>query len=119
MVVDQEGVVETPAPAHRGGWWRRDHPVFIPLTGFFTGTVLVSIIVVALGAVLRLIGLDLTENPQYFAIAIAALLVIDAGLMVWERSRRFARYMLFGLLITPVVAGATAALTLYLLINND
>jgi hypothetical protein len=101
-------------------FWHRAHPVFTPLAGFFTGTLLVVLVLGILGLVLKwLFGVDLSEHPGPFLIAILSLFVINVVLLVAPGTRRFARYMLFGLLATPVVVGSVAALTLFLLIRND
>ena len=108
------------APSVAPSFWHRAHPVFTPLAGFFTGTLLVVLVLGILGLVLKwLFGVDLSEHPGPFLIAILSLFVINVVLLVAPGTRRFARYMLFGLLATPVVVGGVAALTLFLLIRND
>lgn len=120
----------TPAAAPGGGrrragsappsFWHRDHPVFLPLAGFFTGTLLVILVLGVLGLVLKaLFDVDLSEHPGPFFVAISALFVLNLLLLVTPHTRRFARYMLFGLLATPVVVGGVAAATLVLLVRND
>ncbi len=80
--------------------------MFLPLAGFFTGTLLVVLVLGGLGLVLNaLFGYDLSEHPGPFFVAILALFVLNVVLIVAPRTRRFARYMLFGLLATPVVVG--------------
>ncbi|MDE0778896.1 hypothetical protein [Nocardioides sp.] len=101
-------------------FWHRSHPTFLPLSGFFTGTVLVVLVLGGLGLILKaLFDVDLSEHPGPFLVAILSLFVINVVLLVAPATRRFARYMLFGLLVTPVVVGAVGAVTLYLLISND
>ena len=101
-------------------FWHRSHPTFLPLSGFFTGTLLVVLVLGGLGLILKaLCGVDLSEHPGPFLVAILSLFVINVVLLVAPVTRRFARYMLFGLLVTPVVVGAVGAVTLYLLISND
>jgi len=101
-------------------FWHRSHPIFLPLSGFFTGTVLVVLVLGGLGLILKaLFGVDLSEHPGPFLVAILSLFVINVVLLVAPTTRRFARYMLFGLLVTPVVVGAVGAVTLFLLISND
>ncbi|MAS56216.1 MAG: hypothetical protein CMJ44_16640 [Pimelobacter sp.] len=101
-------------------FWHRSHPTFLPLSGFFTGTVLVVLVLGGLGLILKaLFDVDLSEHPGPFLVAILSLFVINVVLLVAPATRRFARYMLFGLLVPPVVVGAVGAVTLYLLISND
>ncbi len=107
--------------APRGpSFWHRDHPVFLPLAGFFTGTLLVLLVLGVLGLVLKaLFDVDLSEHPGPFFVAILALFVLNVLLLLAPGTRRFARYMLFGLLATPVVVGGVAAATLFLLVRSD
>lgn len=106
--------------ADRPSFWHRGHPVFAPLAGFFTGTFLVVVVLGVLGLVLKaLFDVDLSEHPGPFLVAILALFVLNVLLLLAPGTRRFARYMLFGLVVTPVVVGGASALTLYFLIKND
>lgn len=102
-------------------FWHRGHPVFTPLTGFFTGVLLVVLLGGLLSVILdRVVGYDVGERPWILLVAVAALLVVTLVLLVPARTRRFARYMLFGVLATPAVVAATASLTLWLLyLNGD
>ena len=101
-------------------FWHRSHPVFTPLAGFFTGTLLVVLVLGILGVVLSaLFDVEVSEHPGPFLVAILGLFVINVVLLVAPGTRRFARYMLFGLLATPVVVGGIAALTLLVLVKTD
>ena len=101
-------------------FWHRDHPVFLPLAGFFTGTLTVLLVLGVLGLVLKaLFDVDLSEHPGPFFVAILALFVLNVLLLVAPGTRRFARYMLFGLLATPVVVSGVAAATLFVLVRAD
>jgi hypothetical protein len=98
----------------------RTRPVLTPLAGFFTGTVLVVVVLGGLGLVLQaLFDVELSEHPGPFLVAILVLFVVNVVLLVTPGTRRFARYMLFGLLATPLVVGGVAALTLFVLVSND
>lgn len=108
------------ASPHSPSFWHRGHPVFVPLAGFFTGTLLVVLVLGALGLALKaLFDVDLSEHPGPFFVAILALLVLNFLLLVAPGTRRFARYMLFGLIATPVVVGGVSAATLFFLVRND
>ncbi len=112
-----------PGPAHaaeRVRFWHGEHPVFAPLTGFFTGFLLVIVALAALGFVLQeVFDYDVTQHPWVLLVAVAAVFVVNVVLLVRPHSRRFGRYMLFGVLATPAVIFGVGALTTYLLIQND
>lgn len=98
-------------------WWHRSHPVFTPLSGFFTGLVVVIVVPGLFGAVLRgLFDYDTAEHLFPFA---AVVLGVPLVLIAVPRTRRFGLYMLVGMLITAVVVICVAALTLWILIAND
>jgi hypothetical protein len=101
-------------------FWHRDHPVFTPLAGFFTGVLLVVVVGGLLGALLDLVlDYDVAEHPWVLLAAPGALLVVTLGLLAAPRTRRFARYLLFGVLTTPAVIAAAASLTWWLLLNHS
>jgi hypothetical protein len=101
-------------------FWHRDHPVFTPLAGFFTGVLLVIVVGGLLGALLDLVlGYDVGEHPWVLLAAPAALLVVTLALLAAPRTRRFARYLLFGVVTTPAVISAAASLTWWLLLHQD
>ncbi len=87
------------APTTSGpSFWQRSHPVFTPLAGFFTGTLLVVVVLGVLGVVLNaLFDVEISDHPGPFLIAILSLFVLNVLLLVNPATRRFARYMLFGL----------------------
>lgn len=104
--------------ADRPRFWHRGHPVFTPLAGFFTGVLLVVVLGGLLGAILdRVLGYDVGEHPWVLLAAPGALLVVALALLVPRRTRRFARYLLFGVLTTPAVVAAAAALTAWLVLS--
>jgi hypothetical protein len=116
--VDGDGTSD--ARPDRLRYWHRDHPVFTPLAGFFTGVLLVVVVLLLLGAILDLVlGYDVSEHPWVFLVALGVLLALNLALVVMGSTRRFARYMLLGILTTPAVAFAVASLTFYLLLEND
>ncbi len=98
-------------------WWHRDHPVFTPLTGFFTGLGTVLVVPGLYAAVLSaLFDNDTAEGLFPF---VAVLLVVPLALLPSAQTRRFGRYMLAGMLLTAVVVVAVAALTLWILVQRD
>jgi hypothetical protein len=99
--------------------WRRDHPVVTPLAGFFTGVLTVVVVLGLLGAILDVVGYDVSAHPWVFLVALGVLLAVNLGLVVAGGTRRFARYMLFGILTTPAVVALVASLTFWLLLKND
>ncbi|MDO9457993.1 hypothetical protein [Nocardioides sp.] len=100
-------------------FWHRDHPVFTPLSGFFTGVLLVVVVLGLLGAILEVVGYDVSAHPWVFLVALGVLLALNLVLVVVGSTRRFARYMLFGILTTPTVVFLVASLTFWLLLNAD
>jgi hypothetical protein len=109
--------------ARRAGaprFWHREHPVFTPLAGFFTGMLLVVVVLGLLGAILDLVlGYDISAHPWVFLVALGVLLAVNLGLVITGGTRRFARYMLLGILATPTVVALTAAVTAYILFSSD
>lgn len=107
-------------PGSEPRFWHRDHPVSTPLSGFFTGVLLVVVVLGLLGAILDLVvGYDVGAHPWVFLVALGVLLAANLVLVVVGGTRRFARYMLFGILTTPAVVVVTGAATLALLVKND
>ncbi|MEQ6901884.1 hypothetical protein [Nocardioides sp. YIM 152588] len=98
-------------------WWHKDHPVFGPLAGFYTGMLFVIVVPGLYGTLLKsVVGYQRTEELFPF---VALTLLVPIGLLVPRRTRRFGRYMLFGCLATAVVVIGVAAVVLYLLITRD
>ncbi|MEO9324888.1 hypothetical protein ABFT23_15445 [Nocardioides sp. C4-1] len=100
-------------------FWHRSHPVFTPLTGFFTGVLTVVVVLGLLGVILEVvIGYDIGDHPWVFLVALGVLLAINLALVVAPGTRRFARYMLYGIITTPVLVAVTAALTFYVALEG-
>jgi hypothetical protein len=98
-------------------WWHRDHPVFVPLAGFFTGMAYIILIPGTYAAILKgLVGYERAEELFPFVLL---TLVVPIGLIVPQRTRKFGRYMLFGVLATAVVVTGVALLVLYILVTRD
>ena len=101
-------------------FWHRAHPVFTPLAGFFTGVVTIIVVLAALGWLLEeVFDYGVSDHPWVFLAAVGAVFLVNLVLVALPGTRRFARYMLFGVLATPAVIAGVAALTTYLLIRGD
>ena len=98
-------------------WWHRDHPVFTPLSGFFTGLVTVVLVPGLYAALLNQLFESHTAEDLFPFVAV--ILVVPLALMAAERSRRFGRYMLAGMLLTALVVVAVGALTLWILVQVE
>lgn len=103
--------------SRRPDWFHRGHPVFFPLAGFFTG--MVSIIVVPglyAGVIKWIAGYERAEELFPFVLL---LLAIPIGLLVPSHTRRFARYMLLGMVATIVVVAGIAIAVIWVLLSRD
>ncbi|RHW28073.1 hypothetical protein D0Z08_05750 [Nocardioides immobilis] len=99
------------------GWWHRDHPVFVPLAGFFTGMAFIILVPGTYAAILKsMVGYERTEELFPFVLL---TLVVPIGLLVPQHTRKFGRYMLFGVLATAVVVVGVAVGVLWFLLNRD
>jgi hypothetical protein len=111
------GAGDTAAKRRRPDWWHRDHPVFVPLAGFFTGMVYVLLVPGIYGALLKtLMGYKKAEDLFPFVLL---MFVVPIGLLVPQHTRKFARYMLFACIATLVVVVGVAVGVLWVLIQKD
>ncbi len=98
-------------------WWHRDHPVFVPLAGFFTGMAFIILVPGTYAAILKaMVGYERAEELFPFVLL---TLVVPIGLLVPHRTRGFGRYMLFGVVATAVVVIGVAVAVLWFLLNRD
>ena len=98
-------------------WWHRDHPVFVPLAGFFTGMAYIILVPGTYAAVLKaVVGYQRAEELFPFVLL---TLVVPIALLVPQHTRKFGRYMLFGVLATAVVAVGVALGVLWFLLQRD
>ncbi|PWN01847.1 hypothetical protein DJ010_17050 [Nocardioides silvaticus] len=98
-------------------WWHRDHPVFVPLAGFFTGMLFIILVPGTYAAILKaVVGYERAEELFAF---VALTLVVPLGLLVPPRTRRFGRYMVFGVVATAIVVIGVALAVLWYLLNRD
>ena len=83
----------------------------------FTGLVVVIVIPGLFGAVLSaVVDDDTAENLIPLALLVFG---IPVALIIMQRTRRFGRYMLLGMVLTAIVVLAVAALTIFVLIRTD
>ena len=109
------GPVET--TRRRPDWWHRDHPVFVPLAGFFTGILYILLVPGIYAALLKtIVGYKKAEDLFPFVLL---MFVVPIGLLVPQHTRKFARYMLFACIATVVVVGGVAIGVLWFLIQKD
>ena len=98
-------------------WWHRDHPVFVPLAGFFTGMAFIILVPGTYAAILKaVVGYERAE--ELFAFVLLTL-IVPLGLLVPPHTRKFGRYMLFGVVATAVVVIGVAVAVLWFLLNRD
>ncbi|KRB77288.1 hypothetical protein ASE01_11160 [Nocardioides sp. Root190] len=103
--------------SRRPDWFHRGHPVFFPLAGFFTGMVSVIVVPGLYATIVKSVaGYERAEELFPFVVL---LLVVPIGMLVPHRTRRFARYMLLGMVTTVVVVVGVAALVLWVLYKRD
>jgi hypothetical protein len=98
-------------------WWHRSHPTFAGLVGFFSGVAYVIVIPGIFAALLRIIVGDTTAQRLFPLLAL--LLIVPLALLIPRRTRRFAQFMLFGVVTTAVVIGLTAALVIWVMVQVD
>lgn len=109
----EEGAESAPEPS----WWHRSHPTFAGLVGFFSGVAYVIVVPGIFAAVLRLFLSDSTAQRLFPLIGFA--LVVPLALLVPRKTRRFAQFMLLGVVLTAVVIGVTAALVIWVMVQLD
>jgi hypothetical protein len=111
--VDDAG--EEPAP--QPSWWHRSHPTFASLVGFFSG---VAYVIVVPGIYATLLGLLLSDSAaQRLFPLIALALLVPVALLIPRKTRRFAQFMLLGVVSTAAVIGLTAALVIWVMVKLD
>jgi hypothetical protein len=106
---------ESHDPAPEPSWWHRSHPTFAGLVGFFSG---VAYVIVVPGIYAALLGLFLSDDSakRLFPLVLLAL-VVPIVLLFWRRTRRFAEFMLLGVVATALVIGLTTALVIWLMVQ--
>jgi hypothetical protein len=104
-------------PATDPSWWHRSHPTFASLVGFFSG---VAYVIVVPGIYAAVLGLLLSDDSakRLFPLVLLAL-VVPLVLLLPRRTRRFAEFMLLGVVATALVIGATAAVVVWVMVQLD
>jgi len=98
-------------------WWHRSHPTFAGLVGFFTG---VAYVIVVPGIYAALLGLLLSDSSARRLFPLVALaLVVPLALLIPRKTRRFAQFMLLGVVSTALVIGLTATLVIWVMVQLD
>jgi hypothetical protein len=108
---DEEGSAPEPS------WWHRSHPTFAGLVGFFSGVAYVIVVPGIFVALLRLFLSD--SDAQRLFPLLSLVLVVPLGLLIPRKTRRFAQFMLLGVVLTAVVIGVTAALVIWVMVQLD
>ena len=104
-------------PATDPSWWHRSHPTFAGLVGFFTG---VAYVIVVPGLYAAALGLLLSDDSakRLFPLVLLAL-IVPLVMLLPRRTRRFAEFMLLGVVATAVVIGVTTALVIWVMVQLD
>lgn len=103
-------------PPAEPSWWHRSHPTFAGLMGFFTG---VAYVIIVPGIYATLLGALLPEKAaQRLFPLIAVALVVPIGMLVARKTRRFAEFMLLGVVSTALVIALTATLVIWVMVKT-
>lgn len=94
-------------------WWHRDHPVFVPLCGFFTGLLLVLVVPAAFAAALDALFAPHTVTDLFPLVLV--LLAVPLVLVARERTRRFGLYLALGMVATAAVVLGVGAVAFWLI----
>lgn len=104
-------------PATEPNWWHRSHPTFAGLVGFFTGVGYIILVPGIYVAVLSVLLSDATAQRLFPLIALA--LLVPLIMLIPRKTRRFAQFMLLGVVSTALVIAVTAALVIWVMVQVD
>jgi heme/copper-type cytochrome/quinol oxidase subunit 4 len=104
-------------PGPEPSWWHRSHPTFAGLVGFFSGVAYVIIVPGIYAAALGLLLSDSTAQRLFPLVAVA--LLVPLAMLIPRKTRRFAQFMLLGVVTTAVVIGVTAAVVIWVMVKLD
>jgi len=98
-------------------WWHRSHPTFAALAGFFSGMLFVTALPGAFAAILRMVFSDETAEELFPFVLVG--LALPIFLLIKRKTRRFAIFMVIGMVITAAVVLGVASLVLYFMVEYD
>lgn len=98
-------------------WWHRSHPTFAALTGFFSGMLFVTALPGGFAAILRTVFSEDTAETLFPFVLVG--LALPVFLLVKRKTRRFAIFMVIGMVLTAAVVLGVAYLVLYFMVWND
>ena len=98
-------------------WWHRSHPTFAALTGFFSGMLFVTALPGGFAAILRTVFSNETAEELFPFVLVG--LALPVFLLIKRKTRRFAIFMVIGMVITAAVVLGVASLVLYFMVWND
>jgi hypothetical protein len=107
-----DGGVDVPEE-RRPDWWHRDHPVFTPLSGFFSGLAFMLLVPGLFAALLESVFSQHTVTDVFPFVLV--MLVVPTVLVVRGRTRRFGLFFALGMVATAVVVLGVTALVLWIL----
>src|SRR5690242_5934688 len=108
---------EEPDEGPEPSWWHRSHPTFAGLVGFFAGVAYVIIVPGVYAALLGLLLGDSTAQKLFPLVPVA--LLVPIAMLVWRKTRRFAQFMLLGIVSTALFIAATASLVIWVIVKLD
>lgn len=103
------------AVAPQPDWWHRDHPTFTALAGFFTGLVVATVVPGVFVAVVR--GIFGTRTAEEAFPFVLLFLVIPLALIAFPQSRRFGKYLLFGITVALLVIFGVGTFVFWLMVT--
>lgn len=98
-------------------WWHRSHPTFAALSGFFSGMLFVTALPGAFAAILRMVFSNETAEELFPFVLVG--LALPIFLLIKRKTRRFAIFMVIGMVITAAVVLGVASLVLYFMVEYD
>lgn len=110
-----EGEIDPAAP-REPSWWHRDHPVFTPLTGFFTGLAFTLLVPGLYAALLESLFARHTV-ADLFPLGLVGL-AVPVVLLARRATRRFGLFFALGMVTTALVVVGVGGLVLWLMMSN-
>lgn len=119
MTTDQSDLAADHESGRRStlDWWHHSHPTFSALTGFFAGMLLVTALPGGFAGVLRLLFSYETAERLFPLVALG--LLVPIVLLAKRKTRRFAIFMVLGMVVTALVVLGVTSLVLYFMVRYD